>query len=48
VHAFKPDIVLLDIGLPSVNGYEIARAIRASADGRGLRLVALTGYSPCR
>ena len=44
VHAFKPDVVLLDIGLPDVNGYDIARAIRASADARDLRLVALTGY----
>ena len=44
VHAFKPDIVLLDIWLPDVNGYDIARAIRASADARDVRLVALTGY----
>ena len=41
---FKPDIVLLDIGLPEIDGYEIARRIRASPDHRHVRLVALTGY----
>ncbi len=41
---FKPDIVLLDIGLPEIDGYEIARRIRASPDYRRMRLIALTGY----
>jgi CheY-like chemotaxis protein len=41
---FKPDIVLLDIGLPEIDGYEIARRIRASPDQRPVRLIALTGY----
>jgi PAS domain S-box-containing protein len=41
---FKPDIVLLDIGLPEIDGYEIARRIRASPDHRHVRLIALTGY----
>jgi CheY-like chemotaxis protein/nitrogen-specific signal transduction histidine kinase len=41
---FKPDIVLLDIGLPEIDGYEIARRIRASPDQRHVRLIALTGY----
>jgi len=44
VHALRPDVMLLDIGLPHVNGYDIARTIRASAQLRGVRLVALTGY----
>jgi CheY-like chemotaxis protein/two-component sensor histidine kinase len=41
---FRPDIVLLDIGLPEIDGYEIARRIRASPDQRHVRLIALTGY----
>jgi CheY-like chemotaxis protein len=39
-----PDIVLLDIGLPIVDGYEVAVRLRGAADGRPLKLVALTGY----
>ncbi len=41
---FRPDIVLLDIGLPEMDGYEVARRIRALPEFRGVRLVALTGY----
>ena len=39
----KPDTVLLDIGLPGIDGYEAARRIRAAA-GTGIRLIALTGW----
>lgn len=39
-----PDIAFVDIGLPDLNGYEVARALRKLAGGRSLRLVALTGY----
>ena len=42
--SFKPEIVLLDIGLPGVDGYEVARRIRALADLQTVRLVAITGY----
>jgi len=42
--AFRPDVVLVDIGLPNMNGYEVARAIRSRASGKGVRLIALTGY----
>lgn len=42
--AMEPDVVLLDIGLPDINGYEVARRIRHSAWGRGVLLVALTGW----
>lgn len=40
--AFRPDVVLLDIGLPRMNGYEAARKIREQPWGRGMTLVALT------
>jgi PAS domain S-box-containing protein len=44
VRTFKPDIVLLDIGLPEMDGYEVARRIRAFPELNEVRLVALTGY----
>ena len=44
VETFRPDVVFLDIGLPQVDGYQVARRIRASPAGAGIRLVALTGY----
>jgi DNA-binding response OmpR family regulator len=40
----SPDVVLLDIAMPKINGYEVARSIRASAWGRGMTLVAVTGW----
>jgi PAS domain S-box-containing protein len=42
--AFKPDLVLLDIGLPKLNGYEACRRIREQAWSKGMALVALTGW----
>jgi two-component system CheB/CheR fusion protein len=42
--AHRPDVALVDIGLPGMNGYEVARRIRAEMVGRPIRLVALTGY----
>jgi CheY-like chemotaxis protein len=44
VEAFRPDLILLDIGLPGMDGYEAARRIRERARGKHLELVALTGY----
>ena len=41
---YQPDIVLLDIGLPGMNGYEVARRLRATERGSRVKLVALTGY----
>ena len=40
----RPDVVLLDIGLPTMNGYEIATRIRADPALKGTMLVAVTGY----
>ncbi len=43
--AFSPDIVFLDIGLPEMNGYEVARTLRAREGGeRRVLLLALSGY----
>jgi CheY-like chemotaxis protein len=41
---FRPDVVLLDIGLPKMNGYDVAQQIRQQPWGRGLVLIALTGW----
>jgi CheY-like chemotaxis protein len=40
----QPKVVLLDISLPRLNGYEAARRIRQQPWGKGIRLVALTGW----
>jgi signal transduction histidine kinase len=40
----RPDVALIDIGLPDLDGYEVARRIRAAPGGRRMGLIALTGY----
>ena len=42
--SLRPDVILLDIGLPSLNGYEVCRRIRAQDWGKRMVLVALTGW----
>jgi CheY-like chemotaxis protein len=44
VATFQPEVMLLDIGLPGMDGYEVARRVRALPGGRQIRLIALTGY----
>jgi PAS domain S-box-containing protein len=41
---FRPDVVVLDIGLPGMDGYEVARRISANPQNSRCRLIALTGY----
>jgi two-component system, chemotaxis family, CheB/CheR fusion protein len=42
--AFRPHAILLDIGLPDINGYELAQRIRATSWGSDITLVAVTGW----
>jgi signal transduction histidine kinase/CheY-like chemotaxis protein len=41
---FRPDIALLDIGMPKLNGYEVARRLRQQPWGRDVLLIAVTGW----
>jgi signal transduction histidine kinase/ActR/RegA family two-component response regulator len=42
--SYRPDVVLLDLGLPGLSGYEVARCLRQHPDTARTRLVALTGW----
>ncbi|MES2319177.1 MAG: response regulator [Pseudomonadota bacterium] len=42
--AHLPDVALVDIGLPGIDGYEVARRLRKNDDTRHIKLIALTGY----
>jgi len=42
--AFRPDVILLDIGLPKLNGYEACRSIREQSWGKDILLIAVTGW----
>jgi len=41
---FLPEVALLDIGMPDISGFDVARHIRAAPWGRGMVLIALTGW----
>jgi CheY-like chemotaxis protein len=41
---FQPEIVLLDIGMPLLDGYEVAKRLRELPEGRDVLLVAMTGW----
>ena len=44
--AFRPDVVLLDIGLPGMDGYQVARRLRERPEFKDVIMCALTGYTP--
>ncbi|HYG62688.1 MAG TPA: ATP-binding protein, partial [Thermoanaerobaculia bacterium] len=44
VESYRPEAVLLDIGLPGIDGYEVARRLRLDPRNDGVLLVAITGY----
>ena len=41
---FLPEVALLDLGMPDLSGFEVARGIRSAPWGRGIVLIALTGW----
>jgi CheY-like chemotaxis protein len=43
--AFRPQVIVLDIGLPGLDGYEVATRLRADPDFSTVMFIALTGYS---
>ena len=45
LRTFQPNAVLLDLGLPGMSGYELARTIRKKPDAKNLLIVALSGYA---
>ncbi len=44
VESFKPDVVLMDLGMPRLDGYQAARAIRAHCGDRKIMMIAITGW----
>jgi PAS domain S-box-containing protein len=43
-NSFRPDVALLDIGMPELDGYEVAQHLRREPWGQSMRLIALTGW----
>ena len=48
VRRFRPDVVLCDLGLPGLDGYEVCKQIKADPELRGVQVLALTAYSDQR
>ncbi len=46
VGQFRPEVVLMDIGLPGMDGYQVMRSLRKMPDLEGVLLVAVSGYAP--
>jgi CheY-like chemotaxis protein len=44
-HAHHPDVIVLDLELPGITGFEAAERLRAASDTAGIPLIAATGYS---
>jgi len=44
IDEFQPHVAILDIGLPSIDGFEVARRVRSDPKNGAMRLIALTGY----
>ena len=44
-HEFLPDVVILDIGLPGLNGYEVCAALKRDPQFKNTRFIAVTGYN---
>jgi CheY-like chemotaxis protein len=44
VHTFRPDVALVDLGLPVMNGFELAQRLKEDPRLRGMTLIAVTGY----
>ena len=42
--AFRPQVALIDISLPDIDGFEVARRLRAASGGRSMVLIAVSGY----
>jgi CheY-like chemotaxis protein len=42
--SFQPSVAILDIGMPGMDGYEVARRIRQLPGGKAMMLIALTGW----
>ena len=45
VRVFKPEVVILDLGLPGMDGFELCRRLKRDPDLRAVRVIALTGYN---
>ena len=45
LHVFRPDLVLLDLMMPGLDGFQVCRQIKSDVLTRGIRVIAMTGYS---